>query len=207
MGLNILPKSGFGFRTNSGAGNFSSKFNKLTRSQGGEFGMLKNNRKAISEAINKRAGAIKLKGGLDRMQRKGAFMEIVKNDKTLTKEDKYKVKELLEYYARGKKDSADTKKAPIAIQRDDEEKVITRPTFAHVSDPNFFREGDQIRRGADVGNQLKYEKMQRLGSSDGARRLQKDAFSKLQGGLGGGVNHDPHDNQDHSGVNLIKSLN
>lgn len=204
MGLNILPKSGINFRSRSGAGNFMAKFNKLTRYEGGEFGMLKNNRKAIAAAISKRAGTIKLKGGLDRMQRKGAFLEIMKNDKSLTKEDKYKVKELLNYYARGKKDVTGVKKASIDIQRDDPEKAITRPTFAHVSNPNFFREPSPIQRGADAGNRLRYEKMQRLGSSEAARKLQKDAFSKLQGGLGHGV---LPENMDRGGVDLLKSLN
>lgn len=204
MGLNILPKSGINFRTNSGAGNFAAKFNKLTRYEGGEFGMLKNNRKAIAAAVSKRAGAIKLKGGLDRMQRKSAFLEIMKNDKSLTEEDQSKVKELLAYYARGKKDVAEAKKSSIDIQRDDPEKAITRPTFAHVSNPNFFREGSPMRRGVDASNRLRYEKMQRLGSSEAARKLQKDAFSKLQGGLNHGV---LPENMDRGGVDLIKSLN
>lgn len=204
MGLNILPKSGINFRTKSGAGNFAAKFNKLTRYEGGEFGMLKNNRQAIATAISKRAGTIKLKGGLDRVQRKGAFLEIMKNDKSLTKADKYKVKELLNYYARGKKDAGGVKKAAIDIQRDDPEKAITRPTFAHVSNPNFFREGNPIQRGADAGNRLRYEKMQRLGSSEAARKLQKDAFSKLPGSAGHGV---LPENIDRGGVDLIKSLN
>jgi len=203
MGLDILPKSGISFRSRSGTGNFNAKLNKLTRYQGGEFGMLRNNRQAISDAISKRVGAIKLKGGLDRIQRKGAYLEIVKNDKTLTKQDKYKIKDLLNYYARDKKISAPGVKTPINIQRDDVEEPIKRPTFAHVSNPNFFREGSPIQRGADAGNQLKYQKMQRLGNSDSARKLQKDAFSRLQQGTGGSVSPG---NSNHGGLDLIKTL-
>lgn len=202
MGLDILPKSGGGFHTNYGAGNFKDKFNKLTSYGAGEFGMLKDNRKAIFGAISKRADAIKLKGGLDRMQRANAFSEITKSDKTLTSEDKDKIKELLKYYTRGKKISAPGVKAPVDIQRDDPEKALGR--VSHVSNPNFFREGNAARRGEDAGNQLKYQKMQRLGSSDTARKLQKNAFSKLQESAGPGMVSP--DNRDRGGIDLIKSL-
>lgn len=109
MGLNILPKGGIGFRSKSGFGNFNKRLAKLTYRESGEFGMLKNNQKAIVEAIDKRKGAIRTYGGLSRMQRKSALLEIMHNDKTVTKQDKYKIKELLEHFARDKKTEAAAK--------------------------------------------------------------------------------------------------
>ena len=207
MGLDILPKSGINFRANSGAGNFSAKLNKLTRYEGGEFGMLKNNRKAISDAISKRASTIKLKGGLDRMQRKGAFLEIVKNDKTLTKEDKYKVKELLEYYARGKSGSSSkstpTNKPAISIQRDDGELPVHRSNAPHEIDPNYFRSGNPVSHGADVSGRVGGHKLPGLGGPSGPEKMQKDSFSRLQGGAGPMV---PPKIQSGGGIDLIKSL-
>ncbi|GEM_PF-1353458 len=109
MGLNILPKGGIGFRSKSGFGNFDKRLAKLTYHEGGEFGMLKNNQKAIVGAMDKRRGTIRTYGGLSRMQRKSALLEIMHNDKTITKQDKYKIKELLDHYARDKKTEAAVK--------------------------------------------------------------------------------------------------
>lgn len=109
MGLDILPKGGIGFRSKSGFGSFNKRLAKLTYHEGGEFGMLKNNQKAIVESMDKRRGAIRTYGGLSRMQRKNALLEIMHEDKTITKQDKYKIKELLEHYARDKKTEAAAK--------------------------------------------------------------------------------------------------
>ncbi|MFA5155346.1 MAG: hypothetical protein WC453_02830 [Patescibacteria group bacterium] len=192
MGLNILPKGGINFKTSTGAGNFKAKLNKLTHYQGGEFGMLRNNREAINKAISKRAGIIRMKGGLDRMQRKSALSEIIKSDKSLTKQDKYKVKELLDHYARGRKEDASSPE-PVkpAVNRELDETKVTgrRPNFAHEADPNFFRQTAPINRGAAVSDAMKYQKMQRLGSGETARKLQEDAYARLQkssGNLGPG---------------------
>jgi hypothetical protein len=190
MGVDILPKDPRQFKY------FKKKFNELTYHPGGEFGMLRNNRTAIEAAITKRAGTIKIKGGLDRLQRKSALLEIMKNDKTLTKADKVKVKELLDYYARGQKDTKAVVKKPVVnMERDDSELITKSPNFAHVSNANFFREGNQttgqsvmtpggdssvVSRGLVARNALNYSRAQRLGSGEAARNLQKAAFSKLQ---------------------------
>jgi len=207
MGLNILPKAGINFKTNSGAGNFKRKLDKLTYHQGGEFGMLRNNREAIAKAIVKREGVIKIKGGLDRLQRKSALLEIMKNDKSLTKMDKYKVKELLEYYARDKKSPEPVSKAAINIERDDSEALSTHPNFSHVSNPNYFREvtppttshlgggagpvpprvspyspraESRIQQGRVAQAKITYEKLSRLPSSDsGMKKIQQESFRKL----------------------------
>ncbi len=180
MGLNILPKAGIGFKAKSGIGNFKTKLDKLTRYQGGEFGMLRNNRQAIDAAIAKRAETIRIKGGLDRMQRKSALLEIMKNDKSLTKADKYKVKELLQYYSRDKKAPAPAKKPVIDIERDEAEIMPNRPDFSHESNPNFFREQNPLRRGEAVRDSLNYQHMSRLGPGETASKLQKASFAKLQ---------------------------
>ncbi|MCX6794883.1 MAG: hypothetical protein NTY31_02775 [Candidatus Falkowbacteria bacterium] len=109
MGLDILPKGGIGFRSKSGFGNFNKRLTKLTYREAGEFGMLKNNKKAIVEAIDERKEMIRKYGGLSRLQRKSALLEILHNDETITKQDKYKIKELLNNYARDKKTEAAAK--------------------------------------------------------------------------------------------------
>ena len=190
MGLDILPKAGINFKASYGAGNFKSKLNKLTSYQGGEFGMLRNNRQAIANAISKRAGAIRIKGGLDRMQRDAALAEIIKNDKTMTKEDKLKAKELLNYYARGNKPAASAIKPE--IQRAGQEEPVKPRQFSHTSNPDFFRSGAQPGRFGAQPNRgdasraaLNYERMMRLGAGEEAGKLQKEAFAKFQQKSGG----------------------
>lgn len=142
MGLDVLPKAGISFKANSGVGNFRKKLDKLTRYQGGEFGMLRNNRSAIEAAISKRAETIRVKGGLDRLQRKSALLEIMKNDKTLTKADKYKVKELLDYYSRDKKGAAPAGAAATTVEKDETPALEPRrPDFTHVMNDGFFHSG------------------------------------------------------------------
>ncbi|MFA5184377.1 MAG: hypothetical protein WC456_02505 [Patescibacteria group bacterium] len=191
MGLDILPKGGIGFKASSGTGNFKAKLDKLTRNQGGEFGMLRNNRQAINAAIAKKASAIKLKGGLNRMERKSVLAEIMRNDKTITKQDKYKVKELLEHYARDQKAAAEKtlKKPAVNMALDDAEAPPKRPSFAHVSNPDFFKgasaDNQGLGRGLAARSAINYNRMKNLGSGEAARKLQEDAFAKLQQSAGG----------------------
>jgi hypothetical protein len=150
------------------------------------------------------------------MQRKGALLEIMKNDKTLTKADKYKVKELLEYYARGNKPTAAAVKKPLVnIERDESALVSKRPDFAHVSNDNYFRSGESaagaglpsgayhhgVSRGQEARNAINYANSQRLGSGPVARNLQKTAFAKLQ------ESSKPGKISGRAGSDLLHSLN
>lgn len=106
MSITNLPKPGIGFKATLGPGSFQRKLSSATR-----FGGLKNlrdNQKAIVDAVKKYQGIIRTKGGLSRLQQRDAWLKIKASDKMITKEDRGEIKEVLK--ALGRDGSANIKK-------------------------------------------------------------------------------------------------
>jgi len=100
MGINDLPSPGINFRATTGVGNFQKKLSSATRY--GDLKNLKNNQKAIVGAISQPTTLRAIRrGGLSRLQQLGVWSKIKASDKTVTKEDKREIKEVLKHLSRG----------------------------------------------------------------------------------------------------------
>lgn len=99
MGIKDLPRPGINFRATAGAGNFQRKLSGATRY--GDLKNLRDNQKAIVEAVKKYQGVIRTKGGLSRLQQRSAWFKIKASDKTVTKEDRREIKQVLKHLSRG----------------------------------------------------------------------------------------------------------
>ncbi|MFA5230700.1 MAG: hypothetical protein WC422_05090 [Candidatus Paceibacterota bacterium] len=102
MDIKDLPKPGINFRATraAGAGSLQAKLSSATR-----YGNLKNlrdNQKVIVDTIkNPTIQRAIRRGGLSRLQQRSAWLKMRAKDKTITKEDKREIKELLKYLGRG----------------------------------------------------------------------------------------------------------
>jgi hypothetical protein len=99
MGIRDLPKPGINFKATLGPGSFQRKLSSATRYGG--LKNLKDNQKAIVETVKKYQGVIRIKGGLSRLQQLGAWRKIKASDKTVTKEDRREIKEVLKHLGQG----------------------------------------------------------------------------------------------------------
>lgn len=98
MAIKDLPKPGINFRAATGSGNFQKKLSGAVRC--GDLRNLRDNQKAIVEAVKKYQGAIRTKGGLSRLQRRDAWLKIRASDKTITKGDRGEIQQVLKHLGR-----------------------------------------------------------------------------------------------------------
>jgi hypothetical protein len=100
MSVNNLPKPGINFKATLGPGSFKRKLSSATRY--GNYKNLNDNQKAIVDTIkNPTIQRAIRRGGLSRLQQRSAWFKMRAKDKTITKEDRREIKELLKYLGRG----------------------------------------------------------------------------------------------------------
>lgn len=143
MGINDLPSAGITFRATTGAGNFQRKLSGATRY--GDLKNLRDNQKAIVDVVGKHQGVIRTKGGLSRLQRLSAWHEIQAKDRTITKEDRREIKEVLKHLGRGAASEA--------------KKMAVKPGAIKASDGKSYLTPEQIKRNlgrAQAGRRYEY---------------------------------------------------
>lgn len=102
MGIKDLPGPGINFKTTYGPGSFAKKLSSITR-----YGNLKNlrdNREEIIKAVKGYERAIKVKGGLSRLQQRDAWLKIKKGTPKPTYYDRGEIKEILKHLGHGSVD-------------------------------------------------------------------------------------------------------
>lgn len=139
MGIKDLPKPGVNFKATTGAGNFQRKLSSAAR-----YGALTNidkiNQAAIVKAIaNPTTLRAIRRGGLSRLQQIEVRRKIQASDKTVTKEDKREIKQILSHLGRG------------AVAK--EKKPAVAETSVKASDGSFLTE-EQVRRNLARNPQL-----------------------------------------------------
>jgi len=158
MGINDLPGPGINFRATSGAGNFQRKLSSATR-----YGDLKNlgdNQRAIVKAISQPSVVRAIKrGGLSRLQQLDVRRKIQAGDRTVTKEDKREIKEVLKHLSRSvaigaKKLSAGVKTAKGGKELSREELVDRNLRRNMARDESGVRGGIYTKKYAG-GNEVK----------------------------------------------------
>src|SRR3990167_11055469 len=100
MSLQDLPKPGAKFRAKTGPGNLLKKMKRATRY--GELKGLRDNVEPIAETMRDYQSVIRRRGGLDRLQRRGAWKKIKEKSRTegvaITKQDARDIKKVLEHF-------------------------------------------------------------------------------------------------------------
>jgi len=103
MVINNLPKPGKDFKATLGPGSFQRKLSSYVRY--GDANNLRDNQKELVDMAKKYQGVIRKMGGLSRLQRRDAWLGIVKASKArgmpVTWHDKMDIKKVLEYLGRG----------------------------------------------------------------------------------------------------------
>jgi hypothetical protein len=100
MGIQDLPKPGINFKATIGPGSFQRKLSGATRY--GSLRNLRDNQKAIIDRIkNPTVQRAIRRGGLSRLQQRDAWLKIRAKDKTINKEDRREIKEVLKHLGRG----------------------------------------------------------------------------------------------------------
>ena len=97
--IHILPKVGSDFKAKTGYGNFSEKFVRMAR-EGGHHGLVEAKDSMVA-VMKKYEGKIRT-GGIGQIQVQQAYRQIVSKNPQLSTVSKSHVKEVLNYYARGK---------------------------------------------------------------------------------------------------------
>jgi len=148
MGIKDLPRPGINFRATAGAGNFQRKLSGATRY--GDLKNLRDNQKAVVDVVKKHQGVIRIKG-LSRLQQLSAWHEIQAKDKTITKEDKREIKEVLKHLGRGAATGGGKKAVkPGVIKASDGKSYLTEEQVKRNLARNVERDGLGIR------NKMKY---------------------------------------------------
>lgn len=122
MGITNLPKPGLNFKATLGPGSFQKKLSNATRY--GDLKNLRDNQKTIIEGIKKYQRVIRIKGGLSRLQQRDAWLKMKASDKTITKEDRREIKQVLKHLGRGQ--ASAEKKAEIIKFSDGKESHLTK---------------------------------------------------------------------------------
>lgn len=144
MGVNDLPKPGINFRATraAGAGSLQAKLNSATR-----YGNLKNlrdNQKVIVDTIkNPTIQRAIRRGGLSRLQQRSVWLKMKAKDKTITKEDKREIKEVLKYL--GRDSLAAQNKTVVGL------KQRLSPKEGKVVNIEKYEIGKIIKIGSEVG--------------------------------------------------------
>lgn len=130
MGIKDLPGPGINFRTTYGPGSFAKKLSSITR-----YGNLKNlrdNREGIIKVVKGYERAIKVKGGLSRLQQRDAWLKIRKGTPKPTYYDKGEIKEILKHLGHGTVDK--------------EKKLVKSGKYVKVGENNKYLSPELIKR-------------------------------------------------------------
>jgi|GEM_PF-3319303 len=146
MDISNLPRGGVSFKLTKGVGNFRYKLARVTKH--GELRNLSDNQKAIVETLKPYTRALKIKGGLNRLQQKSVFRTIKKKEGGyLNWDDKHDVKKVIKYLGRDYK-PASGEKNPFT----EEKKVTVSDRMSRdMGGVEALRNSSLIRVNRDTG--------------------------------------------------------
>ncbi|MDO8667601.1 MAG: hypothetical protein Q7K35_00695 [bacterium] len=167
MGINDLPGPGDGikFRAKTGVRNFQRVFNRLTKR--GDLRNLRDNREEIVDVAKQYERVIKIKGGLNRLQKRDAWLKIKAGDTEVTKNDKREIKQILNHLGRGA--ASKEEKVPEGFKEvktsDGKNQVVEKDVkLIKSSDGKSFLTEGQIKRNL---NRTRWDRLGEHEATDG----------------------------------------